>query len=104
MRDMDELRIDAQVEIGCLFGMVHASVVGDTVGAHVEIDGNVISDTGLVVHSATDSIELRGALFQIALVALRDAFFQVGLEVDRDEVLRQRVVLARALPLDSVLP
>lgn len=70
-------RIDVQVELGCLFGTVHASLVGDGfVGAHVEIDGNVITDTGLLRLPTGADAEIE--LFRIAKRAYERACTEIA--------------------------
>lgn len=94
------LRIDAQIELGCLFATVHASASGGWVGAHVDLDGTVLSDTGLVplLGDETDE-ELVWAVRRVALTAIFDAHREIGIEADRTETSRIFRTVALALPL-----
>lgn len=61
-----QTRVDARIEIGCLFGMVHASIVGDSYGAHVEVDGNVLADSGLRPLPEGDDWTVAAAIREVA--------------------------------------
>lgn len=98
---MTKPRLDAEVEVGCMFGKVHASFVGDDYyGAHVEIDGNVIFDTRVLTchHPLGEGwLEVR-ALRKIAELAVRGAWRKIGLDYDTADVIRFRCAIAKALP------
>lgn len=96
--------IDCEVEIGVLFGRVNASIVfGTHVGAHVTIDGNVISDIGLrPLAEGLDAIDTIRAVRQAAAVAVLKAHQEIGASYDRADALRTLSLLARELPMVAV--
>lgn len=98
-----EAALSTQVDLGCLFGEVHASVVfGTHIGAHVTIDGNYIeeSDRGLVaLPFGLDLLEVQIRVRRIALDAVARAHAAIGAEFgDADRDLARQTI-ARALPL-----
>lgn len=93
-------RIDAQIELGCLFATVHASALMGCVGAHVDLDGTILSDTGLrPLLGDEDEWELVRAVRRVATDAINKAHREIGLEPDRNEVIRS-VALALPFPVD----
>lgn len=96
-------RLDAQIELGFLFGMVHASFVGEgygLYGAHVEIDGNVIYDTTVrsCFHPTDDEILVIRALRKIAEMAWRGAMNEIGVSINAASVREFRRAISLALP------
>lgn len=100
---MDTPRIDHEIEIGCLFGMVHASVCGDSYGAHVEIDGNVIWGGNLRPLPTSDPVEVARCVRAEALRAIRLAHAEIGVEFTGFADNAARQLIARALPLTPIL-
>lgn len=92
--------IEAQVDLGSLFATVKASVIHDCVGAHVDLDGTVISDTGLYpLTEDADEVDVFLAVRAAAVSAIGLAHREIGVDFDgaaRDQARRQA---AAALPL-----
>lgn len=97
-------RIDAQFDLGFLFATVRASVVGDCVGAHVDLDGTVLANGTLrPLADPSDALGVAIAVRQAAFVAVRDAHAEIGAEFDRAASLATSATIARALPLTPIL-
>lgn len=90
---------EAEFELGgTLFATVRASIINDwVIGAHVNLDGNVLGDTGLRPFDPnTDDFERVLALRRMARVAIAIAHRECGMEMDYNAVIR---TLALALPV-----
>jgi hypothetical protein len=97
-------RIETQIDLGCLFAKVVATSSSDSlgnrvVGAHVDLDGTILSDTGLwPIDPSSDEFDVIRAVRQAAHVAIMKAHQEIAAEFDHAESLRVRVLLARELP------
>lgn len=93
-------RIDAQVDLGFLFATVHASIVGDSVGAHVDLDGTVIADTSMrPLPDDADLVAQARAVRSAAVTAIIAAHREIGIDVDTIVEHRVRSTVASLLPL-----
>lgn len=103
---MEDLRIDAEIELGgILFARVRASFIDGTrlVGAHVDLDGNVLGDTGLRETRLEDAADgshngAVRALRQTAATAVLLAHRECGMTYTRADSVRTLEIVARALP------
>lgn len=98
-------RIDAEFELGgVLFATVHASAVHDCVGAHVDLDGNVLANGNLrPLVDPSDALGVAIAVRQEAFRAIRVAHEECGMEFGRTDSLAASAAIARALPLTPIL-
>lgn len=107
MSEIAEMKIEAQIELGVMFATVRASFIDGyrLVGAHVDLDGNILGDTGLVetrIDAAVDG-ERNGAvraLRQAAAVAVMNAHRECGIEYTVRDSTYTLEIVARALPYD----
>lgn len=90
--------LTAKIELGVMFATVHASILfdGAFVGAHVDLDGNVLGDTGLQEYVGEEHFGAVMALRRAAFAAVVRAHREIGMEVDNKTAVRQ--ALAVALP------
>lgn len=105
MTDMsNDFPTELSVEIelgGILFATVKASFIHDCIGAHVDLDGNVLGDTGLSRCVPEDVFEAKWALRNKALAAIRKAHDECGLDFGPDgyNELAARKAIAKAMPM-----
>lgn len=105
MSDMDTTtlpELNVEIELGgSLFATVRASFVFDCIGAHVDLDGNVLGDTGLTRCVPEDLWGAKWALRNKALTAVRKAHIECGMDFapDGPNEMAARVAISKAMPL-----
>ena len=112
MTPIEDLKIEAQIELGgTLFATVKASFLDGArlVGAHVDLDGNVLGDTGLIpsrvelrAYDLDERFQAIRALRQVASVAVMNAHRECGMAFELADSRAVLSVLARALPYPEI--
>lgn len=106
MTDYGALHIDEEIELGgILFARVKASFIDGTrfVGAHIDLDGNALGDTGLIETRISESIDgehndaIR-CLRSTAAIAVKKAHAECGMPYTVADSIRTLELVARALP------
>ena len=104
MTNPDDLAFDFQVDLGFLFATLRASVVfGEFTGAHVDLDGTVLADTGLRrIPEGSDSFAIMQELRHQATVALMRAHREIGAPCEPADVHFMRLQVAQNMPMPDL--